>query len=71
MTDRLFSLLLARLLRLVASDPAMWLAFRRDLLKVVQSDAEQGRQGALAIAKRLEGVYNQDVESVQVMERVN
>jgi len=71
MTDRILAALLARLLRLIASDPALWQMFRRDLLKVVQSDAEQSRMGALAVAKRLEAVYNQDMETEQIMERAN
>lgn len=64
MSERLFARLLASLLRFFAGDPARWLAFRRQLLRVIRSDdAEQSRAGALAIASELENMYTQSEES--------
>ena len=53
MTASILAILLAKVLRVIASDPARWLDFRRQLLKVLNSDAEQSRQGVLAIATQL------------------
>ena len=58
MTASILAILLAKVLRVIASDPARWLDFRRQLLKVLSSDAEQSRLSALAIARQLENGYN-------------
>lgn len=64
MSEQLLVIILAKVLRFMAGEPARWVQFRRELLKVVRSeDAEQSRQGVLAIAKQLEGCYNDAVLS--------
>lgn len=60
MSDRIFTVLLASLLRFIASDRARWLECRRQLRKALLSeDPEQSRQGILAVAKQLENCYNE------------
>ena len=59
MTDRLFALLLSKLIYLIAEDPVRWVEFRRHLLKVVKTDdAEQSRKGMLQLATMLKECYN-------------
>ncbi len=61
MTDRLFAHLIAALLRFIAADPARVMAFRRELLKILQSkEPEHVAQGTLSIAKQIELLYDTD-----------
>ncbi len=59
MSDRLFALLLSKLICLIAEDPARWVEFRRHLLKIIKTeDVEQSRKGALQLATMLKECYN-------------
>ncbi len=61
MTTRLFALLFAAVLRNLASDPGRLMAFRRELLKILQSkEPEHVAQGTLSIAKQIELLYDKD-----------
>ena len=62
MSERLLVSLLAAILRYLAGDQQRWLAFYRQMRKLMLAEnAQNAREGVLAIAKELESCYN-DVE---------
>jgi hypothetical protein len=59
MSERLLVSLLAAILRYLAGDQQRWLAFYRQVRKLMLAEnAQNAREGVLAIAKELEGCYN-------------
>lgn len=61
MTEQLLAVILSKLLHYLAGDAERWMAFYRQVRKLLLADnAQNAREGVLAIAKQLENCYTRD-----------